>query len=79
MRVDFPQGIPEGCMAWLDKHVGSGNTSRYGLDNYDWSYERRYQPNKSQVHAGYAAEGSYIPSITVKDEKKSIFFILRWA
>jgi len=31
MRVDFPQGVPDGCTEWLKEHVGSGVDNANGV------------------------------------------------
>ncbi len=73
MRVEFPQGLPEGCTEWLNKHVGKGNTtvniSRKDSPDYDWFYERVQTFDPLVL---------YVPSITVKDPKLAAWFVLRW-
>ncbi len=75
MRVEFPQGIPEGCTEWLNKHVGKGNTtvniSRTDSPDYDWFYERGQTVDPRGL--------KYVPSITVKDPKLAAWFVLRWS
>jgi hypothetical protein len=86
MRVEFPQGLPEGCTEWLNKHVGKGNTtvniSRTDSPDYDWFYERVQtldeQTNKFDPRDTRNL-GLYVPSITVKDPKLAAWFILRWS
>ncbi len=79
MRVEFPQGLPEGCTEWLNTHVGKGNTtvniSRTDSPDYDWFYER------VQTFDSVAPSclGLYVPSITVKDPKLAAWFVLRWS
>jgi len=76
MRVEFPQGVPEGCTEWLNTHVGKGNTtvniSRTGSPDYDWFYERVQTFDPRNL-------GLYVPSITVKDPKLAAWFVLRWS
>jgi len=40
MRIDFPQGVPDGCTEWLKEHVGSGvdNANGVGFDECAWYY-----------------------------------------
>ena len=87
MRVDFPQGVPDGCTEWLDQHVGSGsyfrnsNSLEISSVNCAWYYERRFRPydkrvDDKQVHD---TAGDYIPTITVKDPKLATLFALRWS
>jgi len=81
MRVEFPQGIPEGCTEWLNKHVGKGNTtvniyshvniSRTDSPDYDWFYDRGQTVDPRFL--------KYVPSITVKDPKLAAWFVLRWS
>ena len=69
MRVEFRQGVPEGCTEWLNKNVGKGNiTSIYDSAEYDWFFER--------VFVGFRG---YVPTITVKDPKLAMLFVLRWS
>jgi len=84
MRVEFKQGVPEGCVDWLNEHVGKGNILIPGVDRpmawkedcpyYDWFYERVEVRNDRHP----LAESSYVPTITVKDDKLATLFILRW-
>jgi len=81
MRVEFPQGLPEGCTEWLTTHVGKGNTtvniSRTDSPDYDWFYERvLILPDYKARHPD---DLLYVPSITVKDPKLAAWFILRWS
>ena len=72
MRVEFRQGVPEGCTEWLNKNVGKGNiTSIYDSAEYDWFYSRITLPGE--------AEPNYVPTITVKDPKLAMLFVLRWS
>lgn len=76
MRVEFRQGVPEGCREWLNKNVGKGNrriTSIYDSAEYDWFYRReRVYPQ------GYDTP-TYTCYITVKDPKLAMLFVLRWS
>lgn len=49
VRVEFPQGVPEGCTQWLRENVGIGNVEVDGMrtqqwmndvPEYAWFYER---------------------------------------
>lgn len=80
MRVEFRQGVPEGCAKWLWENVGPGNlsTGQYlSTGETDlWFYERI----EKLIWAGEFKDTTveYIPTITVNDEKLAMFFILRW-
>jgi hypothetical protein len=75
MRVEFHQGVPEGCIEWLYENVGRGNTtSIYDSDDYAWFYERVSIPVPIVEAASY-----YVPTITVKDPKLATWFALRWS
>ena len=70
MRVEFPQGVPEGCTEWLNKHVGKGNITGFvDDDDYAWFYKREFDSN---------LPWKYVPTITVKDPKLGTLFALRW-
>jgi hypothetical protein len=80
MRVEFNQGVPEGCTEWLNTHVGRGNiTNIKDSGDYAWFYrcERIYpQPHEAfdpRMHP------KYVPTITVKDPKLATWFALRWS
>jgi len=78
MRVEFNQGVPEGCIAWLWDNVGRGTLTNleYSAD-YDWFYERiAIMPDYSARHPD---DIRYVPTITVKDPKLAVFFSLRWS
>lgn len=86
MRVEFDQGVPDGCAQWLRENVGPGNIeedinnkrTRYGmidLPEYAWFYERIEKIEESQ---GLCHEVYYVPTITVKDEKLATLFVLKW-
>ena len=81
MTLEFRQGLPAGCVEWLNENVGKGNmTDIYkGNDHnwFDWFYERVVREINPQPFGDDSVE--YIPTITVKDEKLAVLFILRWA
>lgn len=85
MKVEFHQGVPDGCARWLRENVGLGNIeedsngkrTRQGMidiPEYDWFYERVAIP----VPIG-DAEPYHVPTITVKDPKLAMWFALRWS
>jgi hypothetical protein len=75
MRVEFHQGVPDGCVEWLWDNVGRGNiTNIEDSGDYAWFYERITTP----VPLG-SNHPLYIPTITVKDPKLATLFALRWA
>lgn len=78
MRVEFRQGVPEGCTEWLNTHVGRGNiTGLVDNDDYDWFYERVViLPDYKARHTAVLL---YVPTITVKDPKLATWFVLRWS
>jgi len=72
MTLEFRQGVPEGCTEWLNKNVGKGNiTSIYDSAEYDWFYSRITLSEDVNPH--------YVPTITVKDPKLAMLFVLRWS
>lgn len=88
MRIEFPQGVPNGCTAWLRENVGLGNieensnskrTRHWLIDNddYAWFYERIVKPVPPNAFGDFPFE--YVPTITVKDEKLAVLFALRWS
>lgn len=82
MRVEFHQGVPEGCTEWLNEHVGKGNlTNLKDSPDYAWFYKReRVYPQGHEVFDPQSAfPWKYVPTITVKDEKLAILFMLRWS
>ena len=78
MRVEFRQGVPEGCTEWLNTHVGRGNiTGLVDNDDYDWFYERGgFSPDYKARHPD---DNWSVPTITVKDPKLATWFVLRWS
>ena len=81
MRVEFRQGVPEGCTEWLNKHVGKGNmTDLNDSPNYAWFYKReRVYPQGHELFDPRDMGPRYVPTITVKDPKLATMFILRWS
>jgi hypothetical protein len=81
MRLEFNQGVPEGCVEWLYKNVGRGNmTSIYDSDDYAWFYRReRVYPQGHEAFEGFNLAPKYVPTITVKDPKLATWFALRWS
>ena len=81
MKFEFHQGCPADVFVWLRANVGLGNieesngrTQQLMVDipEYAWFYERVKQPSKPDD------PWKYVPTITVKDAKKSTLFALRW-
>ena len=81
MRVEFNQGVPEGCVEWLYQHVGRGNmTDIKDSDDYAWFYRReRVYPQGHEAFDPRDLAPKYMPTITVKDPKLATWFALRWA
>ena len=81
MRVEFNQGVPEGCVEWLYKNVGRGNmTDIKDSDEYAWFYRReRVYPQGHEAFEGFNLAPKYVPTITVKDPKLATWFALRWS
>ena len=89
MRVEFRQGVPEGCVNWLCDNVGRGNIfgMREGADydmvdgaDYAWFYRReRVYPQGHEAFEGFNLAPKYVPTITVKDPKLATLFVLRWS
>ena len=79
--VEFHQGVPEGCTEWLNEHVGKGNlTNLKDSPDYAWFYQReRVYPKSYEVFDPRDWGPRYVPTITVKDEKLAMLFILRWS
>ena len=81
MRVEFPQGVPEGCTEWLNTHVGKGNMTGL-VDNYDYAWFYRQERVYPQPHEAFDPRDwgpKYVPTITVKDPKLATLFVLRWS
>jgi hypothetical protein len=81
MRLEFHQGVPEGCTEWLNKHVGKGNITGFvDDDDYAWFYKRERQyPQGHEVFDPCDMGPKYVPTITVKDPKLGTLFALRWS
>jgi hypothetical protein len=83
MRVEFNQGVPQGCIEWLWKNVGPGNIEPRGdcgkafaaCWGDAWLYERVFIPTPNSAQN----EGRNVPTITVKDPKLATLFVLRWS
>ena len=81
MRIEFRQGVPEGCTEWLNENVGRGNmTVDYLNDSpdYAWFYRRERVYPKPHEAFDPRMHPKYVPTITIKDEKKAMWFALRW-
>ncbi len=79
MRFEFNQGVPNKCIEWLWDNVGPGNLvppqhKSTSFSKYAWFYERIYKP-----HPNPMTEGSYVPTITVRNPKLALLFAIRWA
>ena len=81
MRVEFRQGVPEGCTEWLNEHVGKGNmTDLNDSPNYAWFYKReRVYPQGHELFDPRDMGPRYVPTITIKDPKLASWFVLRWS
>jgi hypothetical protein len=88
MRVEFRQGVPDGCARWLRENVGLGNIeedsnnkrTRQGMidmPEYAWFYERVAIIPDDALSLLYESI-HYVPTITVKDPELATFFSLRW-
>ena len=79
MKVEFNQGVPPECIEWLYENVGRGNmnVTEDGAD-YAWLYERVEQEIPS-TDPSMDSNIKYVPTITVKDPKLAMLFILRWS
>ncbi len=88
MKVEFNQGVPDGCVRWLRENVGLGNIeedihfnrTRQGMidmSEYAWFYERVTKPINPQAFGDDPFE--YVPTITVKDPKLATLFMLKWS
>lgn len=79
MRVEFHQGVPEGCTEWLNKHVGRGNmTDINDSPDYAWFY-RRVEQEIPSTDPSMDSDIKYAPTITVKDPELAMMFVLRWS
>ena len=79
MKVEFHQGVPEGCTEWLNTHVGKGNiTNIEDSADYAWFY-RRVEQEIPSTDPSMDSNIKYVPTITVKDPKLATWFALRWS
>lgn len=86
MRVEFNQGVPPGCVEWLWDNVGEGNLQgepgmgrrRDQKETDTWLYERVELEIKS-TNTNEDSNIKYVPTITIKDPKLAMLFVLRWA
>ena len=72
MRIEFHQGVPEGCTEWLNEHVGKGGYVMFPASSM----------SAAQAHEAFDPRDlgpKYVPTITIKDEKKAMWFALRWS
>ena len=89
MRVEFNQGVPDGCIEWLWANVGEGivrfstiesNILREPKNTDAWFYERiKVYPKPTDMFHPRDFNGKYVPTITVKDPKLASWFMLRWS
>lgn len=81
MRIEFHHGVPEGCVEWLYENVGRGNiTSIVDSADYDWFYKRELvYPQPHEAFDPRDLGPKYVPTITVKDPKLAMIFVLRWS
>lgn len=82
MRVEFRQGVPDRCVEWLWDNVGPGNLvpgahKDTSFSEYAWFYERIANPITPEAFSDDPFE--YVPTVTVKDEKMAMIFVLRWS
>lgn len=88
MKFEFNQGVPDGCARWLRENVGPGNIeedingkrtrqSMIDMPEYAWFYERVEVEIKS-TSDDEDSNIKYVPTITVKDPKLAMLFVLRW-
>lgn len=87
VRVEFNQGVPDECIKWLWANVGEGNIMFSPIEpnirrepkNTDaWFYERIKVEVRS-TNPKHDSNIKYVPTISVKDEKLAILFMLRWS
>ena len=86
MRVEFKQGVPKECIAWLWDNVGSGNVKHepngtsirgnYIEDRDLWFFERI---EKITLNERFYPDVSYVPTITVTDPRLATLIALRWS
>jgi hypothetical protein len=81
VRVEFRQGVPRGCIEWLWNNVGPGNVEPRGDPGIDWGDAWFYERVEVEIKSTSDDEDSnikYVPTITVKDPKLAMLFVLRW-
>jgi hypothetical protein len=81
MKVEFGQGVPEGCVEWLYENVGRGNMTDL-KDSHDYAWFYKHERVYPQPHEAFDPRDwgpKYVPTITVKDPKLAAWFILRWS
>jgi hypothetical protein len=79
MRIEFRQGVPEGCTEWLNEHVGKGNMIGADGNNHAWFYKSEcVYPQGHEAFDPRNIGLRYVPTITVKDPKLGTLFALRW-
>lgn len=85
MKVEFNQGVPQGCIEWLWNNVGPGNVEPRGdpgIGDGDWGDAWKYERVEIEIKSTSDNEDSntkYVPTITVKDPKLATLFALRWS
>jgi hypothetical protein len=81
MKVEFNQGVPTGCVEWLNENVGRGNlTNMVKSAEYDWFYKlQRVWPQGHEAFDPRDMIPGYVPTITVNDPKLATLFALRWS
>jgi hypothetical protein len=82
MKVEFNQGVPEGCIEWLWNNVGPGNIEPRGDPSVDWGDAWLYERIEQEIPSTDPSMDSnvrYVPTITVKDSKLATWFVLRWS
>ena len=93
MRVEFRQGVPEGCTEWLWDNVGPGNVgnsftvqvngirdfiSDFLVDTSEYAWFYERVPILPDYKARHPDDILYVPTITIKDAKMATLFALRW-
>ena len=88
MRIEFRQGVPRECIAWLWEHVGQGNVVHASdesltkirvnyIEKRDlWFYERI---QKAPTTGSICDEIYFVPTITVVDPELALVFALKWS
>jgi hypothetical protein len=83
MRIEFNQGVPEGCTQWLREHVGLGNIEQSGNRTQEWTTDSPdyawFYKRESLVTSPLTPDRiKYVPTITIKDDRLATWFLLRW-